>query len=189
MKQLRPVDIFVDIDIPESGFFADETMDPPSWTTRQMSKTFFGDTDTEWLRPYFNGRRPIRLDGEPLTPPPRGASNYYWHWRLIDVERFAQALAKCGYLDHGQLYRTLEQVRIIAETWGYLPPQPVPLLGIEDHDPTRRDVYAVEYRGEIIDGINGTEVRRWAREHDYPTGYRGRIPRATMDAYLVREKR
>jgi hypothetical protein len=238
MRQLRPVDIIVDLDVPESGFFADETMDGPGWGTVAMSHTFFGRDGWRWVHKHIDAGH-LYLDGEPL-PIPRRVSNDTRFWKLADVERFAHSLAQNGYLGIDQLYRVLITVRTIAETWGYLPPHPIPTR-IDDHDPTRKDIYAVSEIDDTRDDLDGSrgaqersfslgdvgyridlsdehwndllaamapyvkvarrdsgraddpaaradraKVRAWALRHGHPVGKRGRIPRATMDAYLTR---
>src|SRR5580765_6438364 len=129
-------------------------MDGPHWSTRGMSRTFFGREGIDWIKTLID-RNPLYLDGIQLQVNSSVTSDRR-QWRLIDVERFAHAVAEKGYLSVEQLVRVLDQIRIIAESWGYLPPKPIPTR-LADHDPDREDIYVVKQIDEVIDDLDGTK--------------------------------
>lgn len=151
MRQLRPVDIVVDFDVPASGFFADETMDGPTWGTDAMTQTFFGRRNKRWyLRQAERGH--LYFDGKPLIVP-RTVLGDQRAWRLVDVERFAHLMAEQGKITVEQLLRALEIIRAVCESWGYIEARPVPTRA-EDHDPGRTELYAVSEEPELTDDID-----------------------------------
>jgi hypothetical protein len=173
VRHLRPIDYIVeaytiDLVLPESGFFADETMVPPLWQTGTMIETFFGRESSRrgeaahWAKDLLEDR-PVYFEGRPIEVP-RFEGSDKRAWRLVDVERLARGLAAAGRLSVEQLIRVLAEIRIIAETWDYLTPSSIEYR-IGDHDPARREVYAMdedEDRLDDLDGAQGAQKRRFA---------------------------
>lgn len=162
MRALRPIDFLVegytvrfDLDV---RYFTDESMEPPNWQTGVMVETFFGRLTgyqaRDWIRHTLD-RRKIIIDGVPFDTP-RFTGSDRRAWRLYDVERFARALGESGLLKIEQLTRILAQVLIIAETWGHLPESRIQ-VHVDDHDPARPEVYAMEEAYELVDDIDGAE--------------------------------
>lgn len=131
-------------------------MDGPSWSTVGVSRTFFGRRGREWILTHFSEGH-VLLDGVPVQVP-RRASNDMRHWRLVDVEQYAHALAQNGFLTIDKLVRVINQIRIIAEAWGYVEPTPIQTR-VETFDPTRQTrqaVYAVSSQEDLTDDLDGS---------------------------------
>lgn len=164
MRQLRPVDVVVDIDVPESGFFADETMTGPYWNTLGVCQTFFGRQSPRWLiNQVYAGH--ATLDGEPFRVPRRVDTDKR-HWRLVDVERVAHGLAQNGYIGVDQLVRVIQQVKLVAESWGFIEASEIPTR-VEAFDPHRQEVHAVQQEVDLIDDLDGSPG---ARERSFALG-------------------
>ena len=169
MTRMRPVVIDMALlDLPESGFYTDDTMltrQGPTWSTRAASLTFFGN-GKNWLQHHALGGH-LLLDGEPMQLPPRTRVADIARWRLIDIEHAAHGLTQSGYLDVSQLVRTITIVRLIAETWGFIAADGTSLT-------TVRYVPTEEYPA----------VRVWAAANGYKIGTRGWIANPILTAYV-----
>lgn len=172
---VSPKPFVVDVgltDLPESGFYTDDTMYTargPSWSTRNVSHTFFGRSKN-WLQQHVKEGHLI-LDGETMLLP-RTLSSDRARWRLVDIEKAAHALTQGMYIDTNQLLRVITMVRLIAETWGFLDSEGGSLLELQGDV---RSLYPV--------------IREWANSHGHRVGRRGKIPVPIVAAYLRAEKR
>jgi hypothetical protein len=164
MRQIARVDVRV-LGLEYEGSLTDESMydsrtGRPSWSTREASEFFFGH-GRDWLYEHLRLGH-IELDAQPVEIPFRNLGTEY-RWRLCDIERTAIGLAQGGYLDAVMLYRALSIVRLQAENYGYLPTEVE--LQIEEHDPYRTEVAAVQTREIVtddLDGADGAAERRFS---------------------------
>lgn len=156
MRQVAQVDVSV-VELAHEGTLTDESMydehsGVPSYTTREAAEFFFG-RGRGWLYDHLT-RGHIELDAVPVEIPYRNSGLEY-RWRLCDVERTAIGLAQGGYIDAVVLYRALSIVRLVAESFGYLATEVT--LQVEEHDPYRTEVAAIETREVITDDLDGTQ--------------------------------
>jgi hypothetical protein len=157
-QHIAPVDLVVigrenDPDLWTDPSMFNEVTHLPGWTRAQVPIVFFGKP-REWLRDHI--RRGHIGDIHGVSAPTPGKWNDQRNiWRLCDVEQAAHDLARGGYISLPQLLRTVDTVKVIAQTWGYLP-TPAIEYRIERHDPERKGVFIVERQTEFTDDLDGS---------------------------------